>query len=486
MGAMRRVLSAAVIFMGAQVVAQWGAAVALGQAALAQDPDISRQLEQVRRETRLLATPDLSAGDRAILDYGAFLTLSYFSTDTSAGDNRALWQTDLNLYARINLDGAHEFYVRDRIQYREYNTGDETATDQDGVQNFLEEAYYKFDLARYLAAYHGESSPNDLTVTVGRQFVNWESGLVLAQYLDGGKADISVGPFGATLLAGVTTYGTTDFDTSRPDYDKSTYRGFFGGEASVQLGTHRPFVYFLAQRDYNQDRNLTIAGATAEFRYNSNYIGIGSNGSFTDHIHYLAEAVYEFGSDLSAPFLIGSTSAQSEEPIQAWAGLAELDYLFNDARHSKVGLTGIIASGDHDRGSTNATLNGNSTGTHDNAFNSLGIVSAGYAFSPPISNLVVLKTSGTTFPMGDLTGPLSRLQLGSDLLFFGKAESHGQIDETTSDGQRFLGTELDLYANWRILEDVTFQVRYGIFFPGTTIQSDQTRQFVYTSLTYSF
>lgn len=471
-------MAAASIFMSAHLA--WGQVSPAGEA------DLNRQLEQVRRQTRLLASPDLDAGERAILDYGALLTESFFSVDTSAGDSRSLWQTDLNLFARVNLDGAHEFYVRDRVQYRGYNTGDETLTDTDGTQNFLEEAYYRFDLARYLAAYDGESSANDLTVTLGRQFVNWESGLVLSQYLDAVKADANLGPFSATLLAGQTTYGTTDFDTSRPYFDKSTYRGFFGGELALQVGQHRPFAYFLAQRDYNKDRTLELPGAESQFEYNSNYVGIGSVGALSDHFHYTLEGVYEFGSGLSSPFSVGLGSDQTKQNIDAWAGLAELDYLFNDERKSKVGETLIYASGDRDREDSNATVGGNATGTRDTAFNALGIVSAGYAFSPQLSNLIVVKTSGSTFPFPGYAGPLSRLQLGTDLMFFGKATARGNIDEATHSGERFLGTELDLYANWRVLEDVTFQVRYGVFFAGSAIETDRTRQFIYTSLTYSF
>lgn len=462
---------------------------AFGQSLTGPDGDLTRQLEQVRRETRLLATPDLSAGDRALVDYGGYLTTSYFSVDTSAGDNRALRQYDLNLYARVNLDGAHEFFVRNRLQYRDYNSGDETATDDDGLQNYLEEAYYRFDLARYLAAYKGESTSNNFTLTAGRQFVEWATGLVLSQYLDGLKADLSVGPATATLLAGVTTYGTTDFDTARPNFDKSTYRGFFGGQLSYQIGQHRPFIYALVQRDFNEDREVDLTNGSAQFEYNSYYLGIGSTGNLTDQLRYTTEFVYEGGRTFSGPVTDFNdpnlTAFQTKEQIQAWAAQSSLEYLFADPYRSKASSTFIIASGESDRQGSSDTIGGVLPGERDHAFNALGLVSAGYAFAPQISNLAVLKLSASTFPFAPRRGVMSRLQLGGDLLFYGKTLDKAPIDETTTT-DRFLGTEVGTYLNWRILEDVTFQIRYGVFFPGDAIPSDETRQFLYTSLTYSF
>lgn len=460
--------------------------------------DLNRRLEQVRRETRLLVSPEQAATERALIDYGGFATVSYFSTDTAGGDNRALRQYDLNLFARLNFDGVHEFYVRNRLQYRDYNPGDQTAFDDDGLQNFLEEAYYRFDLARYLATTKGEASANNLVVTGGRQFVDWASGLVLSQYLDGLKVDGNLGPVEASILAGVTTYGTTDFDVGRPNFDKSTYRGFYGGMLAYRAGQHRPFVYGLVQEDYNKDRDITlVSGNTARFKYNSYYIGVGSTGNLTDRLQYSAEWVYEGGRTRSGPTLnVASPTGdflQDEQDISAWAGQMSLDYFFNDIRRSRVGTGIIIASGDPDRAITNSTLGGSVAGSQDHAFNSLGIVSAGYAFNPPTSNIMVYKLGGSFFPLGDVTGPLSRLQLGADVLVFGKTLRRAPIDETTT-SDTYLGTELGPYLNWRLLEDITIQLRYGVFFPGTAIRSgvnevdhsERTRQFLYTSFTYSF
>lgn len=466
--------------------------LAASTAAAQSGDDLSRRLEQVQRETRLLASPELSPADRAVLDYGAFLTLSYFSLDVSDGsqglNNRGLRQYDLNLYARFSLDDAHSVYTRGRMQYRDYNAGDESGTDDDGLKGFLEEAYYRFDLARHLAAYDGRATDNNLVITAGRQFVTWASGLTLSQYLDGGLARLDLGPLSVTLLAGVTTYNTTDFDTSRPKYDTSTYRGYYGAMASYQLGRHRPYAYVLVQRDYNRDRRINVAGTDVAFDYNSHYLGLGATGSFSDQLVYTVEMVYEGGRTLSALTFDGGglPLPQTEDAIRAWAGVAQLDYLPGDVRRSRLGVMLAVASGDRDRGDASGTFNGNEPGTVDRGFNGLGLLPAGYAFNPPLSNLIVFKAAASTFPLADRTGPAARLQLGAEALLYGKTVRQGPIDELTTD-DRFLGTELGTFATWRVLEDLTVQVRYAVFFPGDAIFGTHTpRQFVYLSMTYSF
>lgn len=468
-----------------------GLAAALPAAAQAGD-DLSRRLEQVQRETRLLASPELSAADRAVLDYGAFLTASYFSLDVPDGQqgllNRGLRQYDLNVYTRFSLDDAHSVYARGRLQYRDYNAGDETGTDDDGLQGFLEEAFYRFDLARHVAAYDGVATTSNLVITAGRQFVSWASGLTLSQYLDGGLAELNLGPLGLILLAGVTTYNTTDFDTSRPEYDRSTYRAFYGGLVSYQLGRHRPYAYVLVQRDHNRDRRINVAGTDVAFDYNSHYLGLGATGSLTDQLVYSVEVAYEGGRTLSALTFDGGglPLPQTEDAIRAWAGVAQLEYLLNDPRRSRLGVLLALASGDRDRGDASGTFNGNEPGTVDRGFNGLGLIPAGFAFNPPLSNLTILKLSASTFPWGERTGAIARLQLGAEGLLYGKTVRQGPIDELTTD-DRFLGTELGSFANWRVLEDLTVQVRYAIFFPGDAVFGAHTpRQFVYLSMTYSF
>ena len=57
---------------------------------------------------------------------------------------------------------------------------------------------------------------------------------------------------------------------------------------------------------------------------------------------------------------------------------------------------------------------------------------------------------------------------------------------TTDD--RWIGWEMDWKLDWRIMTDVNFNLRYGVFFPGDAmpVGLDDARHFVYGGISYSF
>src|SRR5688572_2474550 len=132
-------------------------AVALGgQVALAQTSveRFERQLQQIQRDTRLRINPDIPADQRALLDYGGYFTFNFFAIDDIQQNTHILRQYDLVGYARLNLDNAHEFYLRARTSLRDFGNND--SFDGEGDETIwptVEQAYYRFDLARYLSAY---------------------------------------------------------------------------------------------------------------------------------------------------------------------------------------------------------------------------------------------------------------------------------------------------------------------------------------------
>ena len=68
---------------------------------------------------------------------------------------------------------------------------------------------------------------------------------------------------------------------------------------------------------------------------------------------------------------------------------------------------------------------------------------------------------------------------------FDKLKRGGAIDEPTED-RRYLGWEPDVFVNWQVTDDVTLVMRYGLYFPGSAIPKDDTRQFFYAGVTYAF
>jgi hypothetical protein len=102
-----------------------------------------------------------------------------------------------------------------------------------------------------------------------------------------------------------------------------------------------------------------------------------------------------------------------------------------------------------------------------------------------VSNLLALRVGGVTFPLAD-HARFDRLQVGVDLFIFNKLASRAPIDEPTFD-KGYVGLEPDIFLNWQVSSDVTFSLRYGIFFPGAAIVNDDNpRQFFGAGVTYAF
>jgi hypothetical protein len=456
-----------------------------------------RNMQQIRQDTLIQANTAIPVDQRVTLDYGGYVSFGYLSLDDNNNDNHGLRQSELVAFARANFDGAHEFFIRYRTGYRDFNQGDSfTGRGSEPIDGQLDAAYYKFDLARYQEAYKGKSLPNnnDLVVKVGEDLVYWGNGLTLSEVIEGGMVDATLGNLTMSFIAGVTPTRTVDFDSSRPGFDYNTKRGFYGGMASLKVGQQKPFVYGLIQRDYNTKDTSEADGFTTKFDYNSWYIGLGSSGPLSDRLLYGLEAVYEGGRSISNSFttIIDGQGVpptpipQTHDTIEAWAADFRLDYLLADLHKSRLGAEVILASGDNDRTNTTTTFAGNKPGTKDNAFNGFGLLNTGLAFAPTVSNMLAFRMGGSTFPF-DFNPSVRRMQFGTDIFLFNKLDRQAAIDEPSSDDARFLGWEPDVYMNWQITSDVTLAARYGIFFPDpSALTSDKARQFVFVNVTYSF
>jgi hypothetical protein len=451
----------------------------------------SRQLEQIQRETTLQADTSVPVGQRTLIDYGGYLSLNYLTLEDLNQNTHVLRQYGLVGYGRISIDGVHEFFGRGILEYNDFNQGDSFDDEGDEFDPRFDRLYYRFDLARHFAAYKGETIDYNVIFQGGRQLVYWGNGLVISQVLDAAVLDLSRGPMSLQLLGGVTPQkDTVDFDASRPHFDDDTFRGFYGGLFSWQVTPkHRPYLYALFQQDYNHDFVRTTGIINTGFEYFSWYIGAGSTGSIGDRLLYGVEAVYQGGTGLSNSFTTGGGTLepipQTEEDISAWAADVRLDYVFTDARRTRIGAELIAASGDDDRLHTSNTFAGNLPGTDDNAFNAFGLLNTGLAFAPNVSNLLALRVGASTFPIPDQR-IFRRLQVGADIFVFNKMERDAPIDEPTLEG-RYLGWEPDVFLNWQITSDVTLALRYGIFFPSSdTVISDDSRQFFFAGLTFAF
>jgi hypothetical protein len=141
-------------------------------------------------------------------------------------------------------------------------------------------------------------------------------------------------------------------------------------------------------------------------------------------------------------------------------------------------------------------VGGNRSGSTDRAFNGLGYVNTGLALAPEIANLVSVQLGVSTSP--PFPGPRKdALRVGVAAFVFNKVHAGGPISVSTSD-HRFVGGEVDLFADYHVTSDLSVSLRYGIFLPGDALRSGQItggalasgqsdpRQYAYVGVTYVF
>lgn len=464
-----------------------------GSAAVAQN-DPTRQLERALRSAdqswRLMVDPNLGIAERSQFDVGGSFSLFFLNLNDSNGNHRRLLQPEFQLFGRASVDGVHNFFVRSRFQYQDFSPGDSfDGRGDEWTTPFLDRYVYEFDYAKSVAAYQGKSIDWNFNLKVGRQFVDWAQGLTLSEALYAVRPTLTLGRWSIEGLAGVTPAdrSITDWDSSRAGFDHDTKRGYFGGLVSYRFqNATRLFGYVLHEQDFNDDDDPRsgFAGIVddAEFEYNATYAGIGVDGTIGRNFVYLGELVYQFGTSQSDPL----QGEQEREDISAFAGRAQLAYLFLDDRFSRADVEVLFATGDDDRlTTTSGTIGGNQPGTDDNAFNSLGFVNTGLAFSPALSNLVTFRLGATSFLFNSVR-EFEQLQFGVDFLIHNKFESDGPIEEPTDDSS-YLGSEIDASVNWRLTSDFAMLLRYGAFFPGDAIIGEtEVRHFLFTGFTLSF
>lgn len=459
--------------------------------AAANGQESQRTLNNIMRtvEGEQTFTPRVDTGltlwERAQFEYGGSLGYSYLSLNQAGGNSVALLQPNLTIYGRVNLDGAQTVFARADFNYQHFSPGDSfDGRGNTWSQPVFDRYWYEFDLRRAMDVYHQESIQWDLNVRAGRQFVEWASGLALSEAVDGGKATLE---FDARNrldgLVGITPEHTADFDSSRQNYDTYTKRVYYGAlfAHTFEKGDEA-YAYALGMGDHTSEGNSTVGGLTnVSFEREGWYLGAGAKGAIGEHWLYNTEAVYLTGHSSSDPLL----GPQQSERLFAWAGRLQFTYAVADESDTRYQAEVLVASGDPDRRSSTNTVGGNEPGTDDKGFVALGYAFTGVAFAPAFSNLVTLRVGGATFPARS-SATFGEMQVGADWITSFKYSRTGAIDEPTN-AESYLGTEFDVYVNWRVSSDLSLTTRYGIFFPGAAIpEPDNCRNFIYVGVTLAF
>ncbi len=417
------------------------------------------------------------------LDAGGWFSFAFFDfEDAAARKERTLRQYELRLWANYTVAGVHTFYFRGKMGYDDWNSGDNP--DGDSGDDFnkpdVERAWYRFDYDRLIRNQTGQDPPAGFTIQVGRDFYEIGSSLVLAMTLDAVKLTGRVGDLTVEGLLGQTiVHDTYNIDDS-PSVSEHMDRCFYGIEVKYSgFDRHEPYAYYLWTNDHTDVRGYVD---NQEYSYDSRYFGMGSRGSVEPlpNLRYEAEIVFESGHSYPE-------GVNSQEKIDAMAIDLLLEYLFPVKRKPRVAFEYLWGSGDLDRRtSSTSTIGGNQPGTRDKAFNAFGYRDTGLAFAPAISNLHIFRLDCSAIPLEDIE-LFRKMEVGTTAFFYTKDARGGAISDTQgAASSSWVGWEWDTYVNWRLTSDVSFTIRYGLFFPGAAFQNDHSRHFLYTGLTYSF
>jgi len=457
----------------------WTAAA--GGQAPGSDTFINQQ-RQVEERVRLQLQETLPAYQKVQFDWGGWFTGYWFLFDDGIESSRTLRRPDLRLWGSLNLDeGIHQGYARMRLAYNDFNPGDSFDGNEDDLEGpNLDRGWYRLDLTRLLRKYQDLDLPFDLQFKVGRQYVLFGSGYALSTPLDAVTIAAKVEDFKITGLLGRTIASENNIDASRFNANRS-WRYFYGVEARyVGFEKHEPFFYYIWQKDRQGDGNPLLR--LQQWRYDSQYLGLGCEGELLRNTRYGCEFVYQRGRSY------GNGAFLSRDDICAYGWDMELQYLHPGRTQPQFSLEYMFASGDPDRlFSPTTAVGGNRPGTRDRGFNAFGFRDTGLALAPDLSNLHIWRAGASFFPFEKSEEWLRRLELGTDWFLYHKHRTQAAISDPLADRRSgFVGWEMDCFFNWRFTVDLAWTVRYGVFFPGKAFSDRTTRTFLLSGLTWSF
>ncbi len=447
--------------------------------------EISGQLQQVedqREEEARLELEYTKFTDEALFDHGGWFRSNYTVTE-DLEKSRTLKTQDFRYWGNLNFgEGIHQFYGRGRIGFQSYNSGD--APDGD-TQMFttprLDQGFYRGDIDLALNRYLGiDNTFYDLEMVFGRQFIQIGKGLALNSVLDGLTLNGSYKYLDFKLFGSRSLGHDNNMDGSVPG-SRNSERFFAGSQFTFNIfENHVPYSFVMVQQDSSgEDPKDDVL----DYKYDSNYFGLGITGRIYGNLKYDTEGMYQTGrSHSDSPDGI----SQSSESIRAFSFTANLKYEFAAKTSPGIRLGYAMGSGDKDRKSVTGTLNGNREGTDDHNFLYFGFVNTGFTFSPRFSNLQFVKLEGHFTPFED-TKRFNDLEIGLAGYHYWRDRTDGAISVSDADKNKTdLGSEVDFFLRHRIFSDFQISIRYGAFFPGKAFSVKERQDSILAGFNLSF
>jgi hypothetical protein len=434
-----------------------------------------RRIEEEKRTT--LRQTELKAleGQRKLLfDYGGWINLIYinYHNDDNNSSVADLIDDSLSLDVRLwtkatyrpSLGKEHSIYLRLKNEYLRRWSYD-PAKDNDGPH--LDMGYLTLDF-------------NPLWIQTGRQYFSLGQGIAYSDVHDGIQLLGLYPNWNFKVLISQTLPHEENIDYSVPGYDKESERNFYGMQLNyLGLPNHNLYGFFVIQRD---DSDEDPEDVIHQYTYDSEYFGLGGDGNITSSLRYWFELIGETGKSF-----IYQTGERKD--VGAWAVDFGLSCVWQMFAHPNFSFEYALGSGDSDRSNVTNTYQGNSSG-NDRNFLYFGYFPTSYALAPRLSNIHIVKFSGSLLPLEKINLlNLNKLSTELSFYYFCKYRKTGGIYDTdATESKRDIGREIDLTLSWKPTSDLNFSFLYGYFIPADaypTTASD-AEIYIYTSITLTF
>lgn len=439
--------------------------------AAAQTPAERRVEEKARAALDPAELALLKREGRLVFDYGIWINHLYsdFSDDdndaelkdstnqTYAMDQRVWLRATLRPPAGGGYENEHSLYIRlkERLTWRE--PADANGRFDDNGPH-LDYGFLTLDA-------------RPAWLHLGRRLYQVGQGLAYNDLGDGAELLWSAPTWSLMALASRTLPHQDNVDLSVPG-GKNSGRTFLGVEGRyIGITRHGVYGYALFQWD---DDDEDPDDPAQDYDYDSQYFGLGSEGTLLPNLRYAAEAVFETGK--------GMTSGTNQRRnVRAWAMDVSLTYDVQLPTQPTLYGEYAFGSGDPDRVNVTDTVSGNRFG-RDTNFLYFGYLPTGYALSPRLSNLRMFKVGAALKPLEAI--PLFKeLTVSADVYWYLKDEPEGGIfDLEAAQNDRHVGYELDLTLAWAILSDLSLAIEYGHFEPGDAYPAATNRRAEYFSV----
>ena len=387
---------------------------------------------------------------------------NYASPDSQEFSKDYELNTFLNL---TDLRRVSKFYTRLRTTYTERKKNSATTKGNEWTELEVDALYYE---RKYVGG------PTRTTLTLGRQSVSVGRGIAYSATADGVQTSTTLAKGQIVLFAVRADRSPDDADPGNlsPPSRGRTKRDFFGAEMKWNWGQYlNPYYYYVENNDRSRNEidpfsSATQIDANLTHIYEPTFYGIGANGSITPRLSYFAEFIRVQGTTTSVGNRGDTTTVQSR------AYDAGLKYRYASVYQPTFSIEWAYGSGDPDRQSTvNSTLYGN-TANADMAFRPFGGLGLGYALAPTLANIKVRKYSASFMPFTQarLERP-RKIRVTVDYYKYRKDQDAGPTSDFDIPSDQFskkeIGRELNAELSWKIYTDLSLNVRWGKFAPGS-------------------